>query len=289
MSNVPDEQLLWQTTLVKIGFKYPFLLRGLFAFSALHLSYLNPVDSIGHLVIASTHEDMAIAQFREILTSVGPWNFDPILAYSCLLPLHSFANTTTSRLRRHISDQETLSSFLDSVKLLRGINIFLPSWSQIPPSSSIIRLAQVALQPLPEALIFPELEALARLQNVCSALSTSASPINPPATITFCTEAISKLRATSARHATKTALEQYTIGIVLLWIYEIPDDFYALLVEHHPMALAILAHFSTLLHHQNHIWWLEGLGSSLIAAISSLLGDEWAGVMAWPKKIANVM
>jgi hypothetical protein len=289
MSNVPDEQRLWQSTMVKIGFRHPFLLRGILAFSALHLSYLHPAQSLSYLVSASAHQEVAITQFRKTLTSVCPSNFDPILAFSCLLPLHSLANTTTSRLRRHSSEQDTLSSFLESVRLLRGINVFVPSLSKIPSSSTIVRLAQVALRNLPEALTFPGIESLNRLQNVCLALPTSTSISSQRTSTTIFTEAVSQLNLTFSKLATKTAREHFTIGITLLWVYEISDDFITLLTNYHSMALAILAHFATLLYQQNHVWWLEGLGSTLIAAISAHLGKEWREVLAWPRKVANLI
>ncbi|KIN00044.1 hypothetical protein OIDMADRAFT_126021 [Oidiodendron maius Zn] len=286
MSNVADEQNTWQSTMVRIGFKYPFLLHGLLAFSALHLGYLNPVQSLSYLLTASSHQDRAISQFREIFTSVSPSNFDPILAFSCLLPLHSLANTTTSRLRKHISDQETLSSFLGSVRLLRGVNNFVPYRWQIPSSSCMICLAQVALRNLPEALTYPGIEALDRLQDMCSSLLNTSSGGAPAPHIFM--DAIALLRKTFARLATKTAFEQFTVGIILLWMYDLSEEFISLLSSSNAMGLTILAHYATLLYRQNHVWWIEGLGSTLIGAISAILGEEWADILAWPKKVANI-
>jgi len=89
-----------------------------------------------------------------------------------------------------------------------------------------------------------------------------------------------------ARH--KDGIEQFTVGIILLWMYDLSEEFISLLSSSNAMGLTILAHYATLLYRQNHVWWIEGLGSTLIGAISAILGEEWADILAWPKKVANI-
>jgi hypothetical protein len=288
MSNVPEEQLYWQNEMIKIGLQNTFLLRGILAFSALHLCYLNPTQSIKYLVTASTHQDTSLAQFREALSTISLSKFDPILAYSCILPLSSLASTASSRLRNQVQEQDTLSAFLDSIQLLRGVNLILLPWSDMFSTSRLMPLLTVAVQHLPQASTYPGMESLDRLQTACSTFCTSTSTsAHLGMTMTF-TKAISQLRTTFARFFKAASREQFIIGIILLWILDVSDDFIQLLSKRHPSSLAILAHFAALLHQENHVWWLESLGSSLITDISMGLDNEWDEVLKWPKSVIQL-
>ncbi|KGY14767.1 hypothetical protein PABG_12361 [Paracoccidioides brasiliensis Pb03] len=55
---------LWQVRVVQLGFHHEFLLRGILAASALHLSYLRPQRRESLALRASTHQSLAVQSFR---------------------------------------------------------------------------------------------------------------------------------------------------------------------------------------------------------------------------------
>lgn len=283
MSNVPEEQKLWQTTIVQLGLQHTFLLRGILALSALHLNYLkSSPQAIGYIIKASTHQNIALAQFRQAVTSVNASTFDAVLAFSCVLPIHSMAITACSTFRAQMAEQDNLSAFLESTQLLRSVNQLLLPALDVFKTNTILPLIQVTRQDLPEADIYPGIESFDRLEAACSTFSNSPSAIINHARVLTFRSTIAQLRTTFARTGNAAGVERFTVGIVLMWIIAVSDEYMVLLNERHPSAMAILAHFAALLYRNQDVWWLEGLGSSLVEIISVDLGDEWADVMSWP-------
>ncbi|CZR67487.1 uncharacterized protein PAC_17386 [Phialocephala subalpina] len=296
MSNVLVEQELWRTTMVSIGLQHKFLLRGLLAQAAVHISYLKASsDSISYLIKASTHQDIAIAQFRKALETINETNFDAVLAFSCLLPIHSLALAAcaTTRPQMQNNEQDSLSEFLKAIRLFRSVNrILLPSLS-IFTTSTILPLLQIVNQHLPEADSFPAQASLSLLEHSCcparltsgfesDALDSRSSDRNE-----VFADAIKELRLTFAREAHPTASERFTIGIMLIWTIVFPEQYMVLVDSRDPAALAVLAHFAALLCGYEDIWWVRGLGSSMIGIIAGMLDDEWREVMEWPKGVAE--
>jgi hypothetical protein len=302
MSSVPDEQLLWQTRIIAIGLENPFLLRGVLALSAVHLAYLKPPhQALSYLVKASTHQNTAISQFRQSLSSITPATFDAVLAFSCLIPVHSIAMATCSSIRPQMpanpttgpelnfQEEDNLSAAIKAINLIRSVNHLLLPNLDILSTSTIIPLLQFARhsETLPEADIYPGQDALDLLESACVSFLASMSGEQPYVSKHIFRNAISQLRTTFARVSYPCEKERFTIGIVLLWIFDVSDEYVALLGEKHPCALAVWAYFSTLLY-GHRLWWLEGLGSSLVDIVSCDLGTGWAEVMEWPRRAVGL-
>ncbi|KAF8850811.1 hypothetical protein BDZ45DRAFT_731300 [Acephala macrosclerotiorum] len=288
MSNVPVEQELWRTTIVSIGLQHKFLLRGLLAQAAVHLSYIkSSPESIGYLIKASTHQDIAIAQFRKALDTINESTFDAVLAFSCVLPIHSLAlaacATTRTQIQEH--EQDSLSEFLKAIRLFRSINrILLPSLS-VFTTSTILPLLQIVNQHLPEADTYPGLSSMDLLESACCHDSARVHP--GPDRNEILSDAIKELRLTFARHAHTTVTDRFTVGILLIWTIVFPEGYMVLADRRDPAAMAVLAHFAALMCSYEDVWWLRGLGSSMIGIIENMLGEEWKDVMEWPKGVAE--
>ncbi len=291
MSNVPSEQHQWQTTIVKIGLSNLFLLRGLLALSALHLAYLIPARSLHYLIKAATHQDIALSQFRQELSSINNVNFDALLAYSCLLPIQGIAIAASSSFQTHILSQEPdqLSAFIKSVHLLRSVNkILLPSVSEYP-TSNLLPLLQITNQPQSEASVFPGMEFFEDLEAKCTNYTNLISSLGSQTHANIYRSTISQLKTTFAKVSHENSKEKFRVGIILIWTILVSDEYISLLDERDKSAMAILAYFAALLQDPDceDVWWLEGVGSSLIRTINRELGKEWEEVMRWPNMVAE--
>lgn len=286
MSNVAEEQKLWQGTIIKIGLQHTFLLRGILALSALHLSYLDPQQSSRYLILSSSHRDISLAQFRRALNSVDLSSYEAVFALSGVIPIHSLAAATSVNHLDQSSDLDILSSFLESTTLLRGINLLLLPYWDIFFESRIKTLLRVALAEGYQTFLYPGMESLDQLQLACETIYASNQPSIQSNKATTYSNAISELRTTFARFF-DTSATHFLAGIALLWTLRFSDDYYLLLKERDHGALAIFAHFAVLLSRLNHVWWLRGLGSSLIESVSGILGDStrWGKVMQWPNSV----
>ncbi|KUJ07765.1 uncharacterized protein LY89DRAFT_725519 [Mollisia scopiformis] len=282
MSTVAVEQDLWRTTIVTIGLQHTFLLRALLAQAAAHLSCLkSSSESVNYLIKASTHQNIAIAQFRKALETIDASNFDAVLAFSCLLPVHSLtlAACATARPERNEQDH-ILSEFLKAIRLLRSVNsLLLPSLS-VYTSSPILPLLQVASQHLPVAENYPGQESIGFLDTVCCRNNVAEH------NAAF-SDTIKELRLTFSRAACPPDTERFTLGIILLFTVIVPEEFVILANSRVPEAMVILAHYATLFCEHDDTWWLRGLGTNMVDIINQELGDEWRHAMEWPNEVAE--
>jgi len=86
--------------------------------------------------------------------------------------------------------------------------------------------------------------------------------------------------------------EDYPTSAYLIdqWVVKLPAVFKDMLVERRPIVLIILAYWAVLTSMNPRPWHLRGLAEVLIARIETILGDEWAEFIRWPKErvIENV-
>jgi hypothetical protein len=80
--------------------------------------------------------------------------------------------------------------------------------------------------------------------------------------------------------------EDYPTSAYLIdqWVVKLPPVFKDMLVERRPIALIILAYWAVLTSINPRPWHLRGLAEVLIARIETILGDEWAEFLRWPKE-----
>ncbi len=294
MSNVPSEQEIWKTTLVRIGLQHKFLLRGILALSALHLGHLahleSSPDSIDYMVKASMHQNIGLAEFRTALETIDASTFDSILAFSCLVPIHSIAIAAGSAYQPTNPEQDILSSFFNSLSLFRSVNSLLLPWLDVYTSSTISPLLQVTTQKLPEPpSTFLGMDSLERLEMACTAFSTSTTAFDSQIQRNIFSSAIALLRSTFATTVDTTRTDRFTIGAILIWTIAVSEEYFLQLTRGHPSALAILSHWAVLLHRHDDVWWLQGLGFALVEKISAELGEEWAEVVRWPREAVGLI
>jgi len=287
MSNVPAEQRIWQTTLIKLGLKHKFLLRGILGLSALHLGHLaqleSPTDSMGYMVKASMHQNIGLGDFRKALETIDASTFDAVLAFSCVIPIHSIAVASGSAYQPADPDSDILSSFMSSLSLFRSVNNLLLPSLDVYTSSTISPLLQITTQKLPEPSTFPGMDSIERLEIACTSFSTSTTSFQNQIRRNIFSSAIALLRSTFATTVDTTSTDRFTIGAVLIWTISVSDEYFIQLSRGHPSALAILAHYAVLLHRHNNVWWLQGLGISLVEKICMELGGEWSEILTWPR------
>ena len=68
--------------MVRIGFEYPFVIRGILSISALHLATLQPEKGGEYLVTASTQYNRALLDFMVALRDVDDESCVAVFAFS---------------------------------------------------------------------------------------------------------------------------------------------------------------------------------------------------------------
>ena len=91
----PEDIESWRTTVVELGFRYPFLMRGILAVSALYVAVLRTESSHNWLVVAASHQEKALPAHRFIINDVGrnmdDENIHAVNAYAILCMAESIA------------------------------------------------------------------------------------------------------------------------------------------------------------------------------------------------------
>lgn len=294
VSNIPSEQEIWKTKLVRIGFRHKFLLRGILALSALHLGHLahleSSADSVDYMVKAAMHQNTGLAEFRKTLETIDASKIDAIPAFSCLVPMHSIVIAAGAAYRPANPGQDILPSFFDSLSLFRSINSLLLPWLDVYTTSTVSPLLQVITQKPPDPpSTFLGMDSLRRLAIACTAFSTSTMIFEGQIQRDIFSSAIELLRLTFAITVDATSTNHFTIRAMLSWAITVSDEYFLQLNRGHPSALAVLAHWAVLLHRHDGVWWLHGLGFALVEKISAELGEEWAEVVRWPREAVGLI
>ncbi|KAF2452812.1 hypothetical protein BDY21DRAFT_424866 [Lineolata rhizophorae] len=86
----PVRTRILKTEFPRRGFRHPFLLRGLFAVSAMHLAYLHarsdPSTSHCYAVRAAEHQHIALGEFRAALArGIDEGNYEAVFCFACVL------------------------------------------------------------------------------------------------------------------------------------------------------------------------------------------------------------
>ena len=267
---------LWQTHAVRLGFKHEFLLRAILSVSALHLRYLNPLESTYYDLIASTHQSFALEAARDVLTHVDEYNCHAIFTFSCLIVI-----MTSASLRKQAgaeAHQEILEWFL----LLRGCNSVLQLyWDNLTDSFLYPLLEEVRHTDTKATHGIKDVDRIMDLLTTCCYSGPGGDP-----------EA-SKAYSMSVYELVKT-FSQVSIlrdrgqGLILsccIWPNTIPQKYLELLADQQPQALVILAHYAVLLHWADHEWFMRGMARYLLDTIKASVAEEWQGALAWPSSV----
>ena len=93
----PNQIDIWRYDMPRIGFDHPFLLHGLLAISALHLSTKLPSRSKELISVAIEEEHRALPSFRKLLASNKPESIHAVFAFSGIVIPYILATTFADR------------------------------------------------------------------------------------------------------------------------------------------------------------------------------------------------
>ncbi|KAH8805910.1 hypothetical protein F5884DRAFT_680921 [Xylogone sp. PMI_703] len=280
LSSVPSDCRLWQTPIVKEALDHPFLLRGILALAAFHLSRLKPAQSTEYIVKASTHQDLAIFEFRPILQKISASNCLAVFLFSGVLALETFASMRSSL----DSNIGSLDGMLHCIHLVRGIEMSLTAWMptiQMAEASGIIcfpgceqiEYADVTLLDYETKLVFSQLD------NLCGCVSD-------PGAASAYAHAVKTMRNIFA--TVENPKTRSTVAITAYWLYQISHTYVLLLRERVPEALVVLAHYAVLLHRHDSYWYFDGWGRQLVRVIGDVLGPSWNVHLEWPRRMVGL-
>ncbi|KAL9605281.1 MAG: hypothetical protein Q9179_001529 [Wetmoreana sp. 5 TL-2023] len=274
-SNRPDSHELWRVTVCKEGLTHGFLMRGILAIAALHLSRLRPDRASDYQNIAESHQNKALSSFLPIMPNPTQLNCHAFFALSSLIVVYAFASPQ-KRGTTVFTDQSQDSA--DWLPLIRGVNSILQQawpWVENGPLRGLLQPG--IINTVDTKLPRPADQQLRQLAEMCKGAAGGEEAVEAYV------EAVKALRKCYVKIFIRASVE-CEVGTAFTWPVEVPDKFIQLLKAGAPEALVILAHYCVVLHHLNDYWWMRGWAAHLIENIYNELSDPWRDWIQWPSE-----
>lgn len=278
-SNVPARRHVWQSVIPQIALSHDFLLHGLLALAALHLSRVSPERKDNLLAIASTHHAVALPIFRSAVQGLNSQNPHACSAFGTLLTVYEWAATKhTSNLFFATAQHPAEPSTIEWVQLLRGSGRVVSCYYEEIGRGPLAPILQWDLAAESEAETHPaepvRFAALEELWELDRLAVTAAE-------VETLKEALRWLRIIYTIMTTPNSNND-PASAALSWPVRVPEMYLTMVRQRHPAALILLSHFCLLLNKVEDFWWIHGMSRRLLQEIHQTIGSEWEPWIAWP-------
>ena len=281
LSDRAESHRLWREVVPQLAFEHEFLMRGILAISALHLSILRDDRHDYYLNLAVRQQDSALSQFRAAMaTEIYESKGDAFFAMATVIVVYGFESPKAAdSLGMFNYNGEDSDEWLP---LIRGVNSVIQSvWMTIKGGRLNGLLHDFNDSPngtdLPPILS----EQLEYLDRYCDALDGREEDIQA------CKDAAYQLRQCFIRINNKTAYE-CEVSLAFLWPVYIPEHYVQMLHKKRPEALIILSHYCVTLYHLDRYWWLNGWAQHIIHNIRQELHPDLHHWIQWPMNTVHL-
>lgn len=284
----PEDVKPWQVEIPQLACEYPFLLRGILAISALHLSRLRPDRKQRYMMRAAYHQDIALASYRYVIDdfniNMTAENCSAVVGYgnlTCVYGFADFRDPLGSKRSFTNSPLSTINNLPEWLQLLRGSRMILGfgrDWIAKGPMAFQLRRA-------PDVIDF----SLSPYDCYFKTLDTFLNTVEhcPREDIETYGSVVYLLRETAAIPYQPCQTLRIKLAI-FRWAEMLPHHFLELIGVRKCEALIILAYFAVLLKDAGkEYWWFNGTAESLIAAIQDSLSQQERRWISWPSSVVN--
>ncbi|KAE8443882.1 hypothetical protein EG329_001291 [Mollisiaceae sp. DMI_Dod_QoI] len=272
LSNIAGLQSFFRVNVPQFAFTHPFVLHGVLAISALHLSHFKKGESQAiYQREAEHHYEIALRTATSLLPTINETTTPPLYLFGTfcnLFTLGSGPKPGDFLLFGHQGIAEWLAIF-------RGMKVILESNYDLLRNGELapmfhISIHQVFLQPANDE----------HIQGLRDLISTTAS--DDPDVQLYLKTLDDLGRSFSASTVPGTRATQPSPQIVFVWLYRLQDEFVEFLIQRRPIPLIILAHFCVLFNDLSSFWWAKGWVEHLISEIHASLSEEYRMWIRWP-------
>ena len=273
LSRHPVLQTVWRIKVPQLGFTSNFVLNALLAVSALHLAYSKPTMREHYVSLALHHHQKGLLLANSILPNSNEDNCTALYLFAALTCIISCAKP-----RNHedflLIGRNGISEWMI---FFRGTRSIITTYKEILQSGSLSPFFLIGSRKAHLRETGPERnqECLIELKQLVE------ETVNNEKIQQIYYEAIEELRK-SFVIVSDFKSQGCESAEILIWLFEISDEYLALLSERSQESLAILAYFCVLLKQMEWTWYMEGWSSHLISGIWYLLDHEHRSWIQWP-------
>lgn len=268
----------WRDDIPKLAQRFPFLMRGILALSALHLSRgcTDPGTKVKYIRLAAYHQDLALPEYRNTIIDVTRDNVAAVLAFSAIITVHSFA-----------APKDPGRLFAGGppewIFLHRGVGEMPAHWQPWIDSSFMAKqMHRRRLQPV-DPTLNPEDHRLVGLRGMLTDL-----PPEESSEASAYEEALYWLRQAFAHTQNPESRLGPKYG-VLFWIEQVPQSYLDLLGVQKPRAMVLVAHLCILLKRASGFWYLEGFAEHVLSEATPYISEEFLPWIEWPLQVCGIV
>ncbi|PGH17946.1 hypothetical protein AJ79_00845 [Helicocarpus griseus UAMH5409] len=259
----------WRSTVVEYGFRHHFLLRGILAVSALHLSTLHRDESRELFLQSTTHIGCALREFRILLSNPDPSITGPMFALAAILVLHGLGTAQVQ------TPEDPIGALVHCISLVRGVRAVV--------NRDYARLLMSEFGPLINVAqrhgVAGEIVEVRRLKELIRDREKNESMRNQYF------EAVDELHEIFLELQALDD-ERSAVAYIFSWAALSPERFMISLSKREPVALVILAYYAVLFQTSKKCWWLQGWYQRILDAVHAAVGPGYEDWLAWPRQQA---
>ncbi len=274
----------WTKTIPQMAYSCGFLMRGILAFAALHLAYLNPNAKDRYIFIATSHQNLALPHFRTAAANANAENCHAVLVFSKLVLVQ---NCAIMQLNSQSVDMETSSDdrIVEFLRLMRGGCALLnTTWHMLTTGPIQALLPHPSLQiDFPRAIEHGSLSGLS-----CALLSLDTASTAREDEIEAYSDAFLELQ-TAFSISLQSASPSRTWDAVEYWPSRLSGLYLALISDRRPQALVIFAYYCILVKQINNHWFMECQAAQLLSSVTRSLGKDKHHLIRGPLEEVGVL
>lgn len=264
-----ETRQVWEVLVLQEALTAPFLMHGILALSALHLSHLRQdTQHVTWFNIAIDHKSAALSMFSEQLDDISQSNAKAMMSFAALAVAFSFATTLNSPTPE---DRPSLSALTGVFSMSRGVQAVVSGSIDFLQHSTFAPLFNVTI---PDVSI-PE-DTLKALDLLGQLVRRETQHMSERVSDAY-QRPIAHLRDLAAfTYAEPTSM---TLGAG--WAIRASADYLEDIHARQPLSLIVLAHYCAFLHMARENWCIGHWGQTVLEEILEILSPEWHVHVDW--------
>lgn len=270
---------VWKTQLPQLAMSHPFLMHGVLALSALHLSHVTPSLSSRLSATATFHEQLALPIFRKSIAKSDLAPIHAVFGFSTIVVLYILGSCNVRDKSRLPSKDDQVPHWLFA---LRGVMTLLSNNFPVLASGPFGPLLNRHRDPRQHSDNPDDLH-LARLNILLSPERGTSLPLSSASLseLRICEKALDQLREAYALPYSQFNTWWNVKSAVYSWAGLVSHEFVDLVILRRPEALVILAYYCALVKRLDSCWYFAGVGQAMLGSIEEALTLEWQPWIRW--------
>lgn len=268
-----DSQYMWQNVVVEVGFRHHFLLHGILAVAATHKASVFPSEQEELLLQSASHIEIGLQTFRKCLESPLPILSVPVFLFAGLLSVQTLG---TAQVHAPV---DPIGDVCMWMRMVKGAKSTINQNWELLLSSEIGSMLHNHTPASEESTDIVEINDLRSLVEQTAIHGTAEREVY--------LECVDHLRRVFISDRYLAANDKQSSSMPGTWAATVNEGFCDLLAQRQPLALVIIAFFSTLFRTWPGIWWYRNWDTWILNAIQLELPVEYEPWLQWPRAKLN--